>query len=150
MSKPSARVRAALARAKPYEDAAAALIASSGCTIRRYRPTLSGVAYTDSTDWGIEVPAPRGPVAFAIFAHEVAHQVFHRGSGARQRWLEEVEAWEFALGCFAEFELRGVEVARRRGRKSLRRRFWTTCRRAKPETVERIVARYPRWVWEET
>jgi hypothetical protein len=137
-----------VSRAEAYERAAAALLASSGCTVRRYRTKTTGTAYTTSDDWGIEVPRPRGPVSFAVFAHEVAHQLLHR-SNSKPRWLEEIEAWEFALDCFPRFELSGVERARRDAARSLRYAFLKAGRRAKPETVATMVERFPRWVWNE-
>lgn len=137
------------ARAEQYERAAAALIASSGCTVRRYRARTTGVAYTNAVDWGIEVPRPRGPVSFGVFAHEVAHQVLHRDHD-RQRWLEEVEAWEFALACFERFELPGVERARATAARGIRYAFAKAGRRhPTPATVRRMVERIPAWVWKD-
>lgn len=85
-----------LDRENRYVAAAAELLASSGCTIRSWRSSLTGVAYTRSTEWAIEVPMPTTARAFGVFAHEVGHQVLHRGNSA-PRWLEEVQAWEYAL-----------------------------------------------------
>ena len=93
-----------------YQLAALALLDESGCTVRAWRKRATGVAYTRSADWGIEVPTPTTARRFGVFAHEVGHQVLHRDSH-RQRWLEEVEAWEYALEQFDRFDLDGREHA---------------------------------------
>jgi hypothetical protein len=93
-----------------FEEAGAALLAETGCTVRKWRTKTTGVAYTNADDWGIEAPRPRGALSFATFAHEVAHQVLHRRN-SKPRWLEEIEAWEWALAQFDRFDLPGVLVA---------------------------------------
>lgn len=133
-------------RANVYSDAADVLIAESGCTIRCYRTKISGIAYTESKDWGIEVPAPRGPVSFGVFAHEVAHQCLHRHNST-PRWLEEAEAWEWALEQFDRFDLPGAEKARERAGRSLRYAAHKATKRCTPETAQRILERMPWWVW---
>ena len=94
----------------PYEEAARVLLAESGCNVRKWRTSNTGTAYTRSDDWGIETPRPRGQASFAVLAHEVGHQLLHRFNG-KQRWLEEVEAWEYALRQFDRFGLAGREQA---------------------------------------
>jgi hypothetical protein len=112
-----------------YTEAAYVLLAESGCTVRRWRPTLSGIAKTSAADWGIEAPEPTTATRFGIFAHEVAHQVLHRASAA-PRWLEEIQAWEWSLDQFRRFDLAGVDAVQARAvdwsiphafRKALRR-----------------------------
>jgi hypothetical protein len=93
-----------------YEEAARVLLAESGCNVRKWRTKNTGTAYTSSNDWGIETPRPRGQASFAVLAHEVGHQLLHRHNG-KQRWLEEVEAWEYALGQFDRFGLPGSDRA---------------------------------------
>ena len=127
----------------PYEMAGAALIASSGCNVRKYRTSPTGTAYTQDDDWGIEVPRPRGPISFGVFAHEVGHQLMHR-SNSKPRWVEEVEAEEFALLAFARFSLDGSEKYERRAAEHLSYSFWKAVRRS-----ERLLAvipeAYPEW-----
>lgn len=93
-----------------YEEAARVLLQESGCTVRKWRKSNTGTAYTASDDWGIETPRPRGQASFAVLAHEVGHQLLHRRN-SKQRWLEEVEAWEYALAQFDRFGLAGREKA---------------------------------------
>lgn len=134
-----------MSRSAPYERAADELLRESGCVVRRWRSSTTGVAFTREEDWGIEAPEPRGPVSFATFAHEIAHQVLHRRNSA-PRWLEEIEAWEYALAQFERFELRGVERARADAVKCLLYAARKASRRCSPETARRILDRYG-WVW---
>lgn len=96
--------------AAQYEAAARVLLTESGCNVRRWRTVNTGTAYTSADDWGIETPRPRGQASFAVLAHEVGHQLLHRHN-SKQRWLEEVEAWEYALEQFGRFKLPGRERA---------------------------------------
>jgi hypothetical protein len=137
-----------VSRAEPYERAAAVLLRESGCTVRGYRSRNTGRAFTRADDWGIEVPRPRGPVSFAVFAHEVGHQLLHRGNGKTGRWLEEVEAWEYALAQFDRFALPGVERARVDAAVSLRYAAAKSLRgRLSSATARAILDRMPEWVW---
>jgi hypothetical protein len=129
-----------------FEQAAARLLAESGCTVRRWRSGNSGAAWTEDADWGIEVPEPRGPVSFGTFAHEVGHQMLHR-NGSAARWLEEIEAWEYALAQFDRFELPGRERTQADAAKCLRYAAAKAERRCAPSTAQRILDRMPAWVW---
>jgi hypothetical protein len=93
---------------EPFLSAAAALLRESGCVVRRWRTSTTGVAYTQAEDWGICAPQPRGPASFGVFAHEVGHQMLHR-EGTRPRWEEEVEAAQYALDQFPRFGLPGAD-----------------------------------------
>ncbi len=126
-----------------YEIAAAVLIKESGCTVRRYRKKNTGVAYTHDDDWGIEVPKPRGPISFGTFAHEVAHQLLHRRNPA-PRWVEEVEAEQFALDSFDRFGLGGRDLYEQVAAKHLAYSFAKAVRRSK-RLVTVIPEKYPEW-----
>jgi hypothetical protein len=130
----------------PYEEAAAVLLKESGCTVRKWRQNTTGKAYTRSADWGIEAPRPRGPISFATLAHEVGHQMFHRFNST-PRWLEELEAWEYALEQFDRFELAGKDKAQEDAAKCLLWAAEKANKRASPETAQKILDRYPAWVW---
>lgn len=88
-----------------WQQAVDQLIKESGVTVRRWRNSNSGVAYTGADDWGVEIPVPKGPVTFCTAAHEIGHQIKHRRNGKTPRWVEEVEAWEYALEQMERFEL---------------------------------------------
>jgi hypothetical protein len=134
------------ATALPYERAGQALLDESGCVVRTYRTSMNGRAFTRSDDWGIEVPHPHGPISFGVFAHEVGHQMLHR-HGSRPRWLEELEAWEYALFQFPRFGLAGHDRARDSAAKSLVYAAVKANRRGNAETAQRILDRFPVWVW---
>jgi hypothetical protein len=131
-------------KSNPYQDAAAVLLRETGCTVRKWRQNTTGTAYTKSDDWGIESPRPRGPVSFAVFAHEVGHQVKHRYNSA-PRWLEEIEAWEYALEQFDRFELAGRDNAQARGARSLRYAAHKASLRCSAKTALLILNRMPDW-----
>lgn len=128
-----------------YQDAADTLLRETGCTVRKWRKNNTGTAYTKSEDWGIEAPMPRGPISFATFAHEVGHQDLHRFNSA-PRWLEEVEAWEYALAQFERFGLDGIDKARADAARSIVWACVKASKRCSPASASRILARCPDWV----
>jgi hypothetical protein len=129
-----------------YVNAGNQLVKESGVNVRKWRNNTTGVAYTKADDWGIESPRPVGPVSFGVFAHEVGHQMLHRHN-SKPRWLEEIEAWEYALEQFDRFELPGKDKCKEDARKSLLYAAKKAERRASPETAQRILDRYG-WVWD--
>jgi hypothetical protein len=137
---------------EPYLSAAETLLRESGCTVTRWRSTSSGAADIYSDAWEIEVPEPRGPVSYAIFAHEVGHQMLHRRPRAKKRrWVEELEAWEFALDTFERFSLPGIEAARADAAKSMSWACSKGLRRARTRGDERnlaaeMIAGLPPWM----
>ena len=128
------------------------LIKESGVTVRRWRNSNSGVAYCQSADWGIEIPVPKGPVTFCVGAHEIGHQLKHRKNGKTPRWVEEVEAWEYALAQLDRFELPDkAERAMKHVVGHLDYAFGKALRRG--VTLETINSRFPEWIeriWQAT
>lgn len=137
---------------EPYLSAAATLLRESGCTVTVWRTTSSGVADIRSADWLIEVPEPRGPVSYATFAHEVGHQMLHRYPRSRKRrWLEELEAWEFALDTFVRFDLPGIDAARADAARCMSWACSKGLRRTRDRGAARclaaeMIARVPEWM----
>jgi len=139
--------RRTMAGWEPFLGAAAALLVESGCTVRNWRSSpRSGAAYTRSLDWGIEVPEPRGPISYCTFAHEIGHQMLHR-SNSTPRWVEEVEAFEYALATFDRFDLPGRGRAQADASRALVTTARKTLRRAKaPGSMWlRMHGRWPLW-----
>lgn len=124
-----------------YEDAAAALLRESGCTVRKWRKNNTGTAYTKARDWGIECPRPTTARRFGVLAHEVGHQLMHR-QGQKPRWVEEVEAEVFALEQFLRFGLPGIETYQHVAVRHLRYTFAKATRRS-PRLHAVIYARFP-------
>lgn len=134
---PRSRPRAALpARARPRATATGAtaqdrydaivkeLLVAHGIRVRKWRSSMSGVAWITTYRDGsavrcLESPRPKSPMSLAIFLHEVGHHVI--GLGAyKPRCLEEYHAWMYAV---TEMERRGVPVTdrvKRRMDRSLR------------------------------
>lgn len=137
----------------PYLSAAIELLTESGCAVKKWRKSNTGVAYTRSPDWEIEVPEPRGPSSYSTLAHEIGHQELHRpdrGGGRALRWVEEVEAEEWALATFDRFELPGIEQARDHVAKHLaavaRRTLARTCKAdGRDALAAEMAARFPAW-----
>jgi hypothetical protein len=95
-----------------------------GVRVHRWRPTMSGCAWTaDYADgshvrW-IESPYPRSPVSLAIFLHEVGHHAI--GFSPREERIdEELRAWEWAMRTMAEFGVTVDERVRSRFERSMR------------------------------
>jgi hypothetical protein len=93
---------------QPYLNAARTLIREHRCTVCAISPNASGWAYARRR--AIEVPHPRGPRTFVALAHEVGHQALHRrglqpGHRRPQRWVEEMEAYVFAIEACERFSL---------------------------------------------
>jgi len=81
-----------------YEIAGNQLLGRYDVTVKSVRQNMSGIAYLE--DRVISAPAPKSPLSFAIFAHEVGHIA---NGHCKPRWLEELRAWQFSLTCFKEF-----------------------------------------------
>lgn len=90
---------------EPWHTAAQLLLDESGCIVSKWRVPSTGCAYTTSPDWLIEAPQPTSALRFAVLAHEVGHQWLHRSRGTR--WIEETEAWAYAL---LQFHRLGLEL----------------------------------------
>lgn len=100
-----------------------AALAEHGVRVRRWRSSMTGIAwqvtYRDGTvSRLIEAPRPRGPMSAAVFLHEVGHHAigFNR---YRPRCLEEYHAWAWSLAAMERHGLNVTEAVRRRMHESL-------------------------------
>ena len=121
-----------------YEQITKEMLAKYGVRVRKWRSSMSGVAwqvtYRDGTvSKLLESPKPKGPMSAAIFLHEIGHHAI--GFGAyKPRCLEEYYAWKFAIDTMHELGLNvtdrvhermhdslnyALEKARRRGLKKI-------------------------------
>ena len=107
-----------------YDAVARELLATHQIRVRKWRTSMSGIAWYVTYRDGrvqrlIEAPKPKGPMSVAVFLHEVGHHAI--GFDVyKPRCLEEYHAWRFAL---AEMERRGLNITdavRRRVDRSLR------------------------------
>lgn len=106
-----------------YERMAKQMLTEHGIRVRKWRTSMSGVAwqvaYHDgSTSRLIESPRPKGPVSASIFLHEVGHHVIGFGR-YKPRCLEEYHAWMYALEQMEKHELNITEPVTRRVHESL-------------------------------
>lgn len=97
-----------------YNQLVAEMKAQYGISIRKWRSSMSGVAYELHYNNGdvrrmISAPRPRSPVSACIFMHEVGHHAvgFRK---FRPRCLEEYHVWQWA---FEQMRKRAIPVDRR-------------------------------------
>ncbi|HVZ94574.1 MAG TPA: hypothetical protein VG797_08690 [Phycisphaerales bacterium] len=106
-----------------YNAVARDLLAQYGIKVRRWRTSMSGVAwevrYRDgSRARFIESPRPKGPMSVAVFLHEIGHHAI--GFNVyRPRCLEEYHAWAWALAAMERYGLNITNSVRRRMHRSL-------------------------------
>lgn len=126
--------------AERYERVTREMLATHGVRVRKWRSSMSGVAwqvvYRDgSMSRLIESPRPRGPMSAAIFLHEIGHHAI--GFGVyKPRCLEEYHAWVFALEQMRAHGLNVTEAVEKRMRESLQYAVWKARRRG----IKRIPA----------
>lgn len=107
-----------------YEAVTRDMLKRHGVRVRKWRSSMSGVAwqvtYRDGTvSRLIESPRPKGPMSAAIFLHEIGHHAI--GFGVyRPRCLEEYHAWTFAIETMEAEGLNVTERVHARMRDSLR------------------------------
>lgn len=94
-----------------YDAMTRRLLAEHGVRVRKWRTSMSGVAWTVTYRDGrvvrlIEAPMPKGPMSAAVFLHEIGHHAI--GFDVyKPRCLEEHYAWAWAL---AAMEREGVAI----------------------------------------
>jgi len=109
--------------AAKYDAMMRELLTLHGVRVRKWRTSMSGVAwcvrYRDGRSVRlIEAPRPVGPMSAAVFCHEIGHHAIGF-EVYKPRCLEEYHAWAWAI---AEMERRGLNVTdkvRERMHKSL-------------------------------
>ncbi|MFG0258067.1 MAG: hypothetical protein ACF8GE_09220 [Phycisphaerales bacterium JB043] len=106
-----------------YRDLTRLMLDTHGVRVRKWRSSMSGVAwevhYRDGTvSRLIEAPQPRGPMSCAVFLHEIGHHAigFKR---YRPRCLEEYHAWMWALDTMEAHSMNITPSVRRRVHESL-------------------------------
>lgn len=134
-----------------YEAMTREMLARYGVRVRKWRTSMSGIAWYVTYRDGhvqrlIEAPKPRGPMSAAIFLHEIGHHAigFHV---YKPRCLEEYHAWQFALREMERLGLNITESVRRRVHRSLRYAVAKAQRRGIrriPAELEPYLAPFPR------
>lgn len=106
-----------------YDAVTRDMLARYGVKVRRWRSSMSGIAwelrYRDgSRKRLIEAPRPKGPMSVAVFLHEIGHHAIGFNT-YKPRCLEEYHAWVFALDQMEKLGLNITESVRRRMHDSL-------------------------------
>lgn len=106
-----------------YDRVIAEMVVRYGVKVRRWRKSMSGVAYEIEYRDGtrkrlIESPRPRSPLSMAIFLHEIGHHAIGLGK-YKPRCLEEYHAWMFSLRAMEENGLEVTDKVRERVKRSL-------------------------------
>jgi hypothetical protein len=101
-----------------YDRVTREMLATYGIRVRKWRTSMSGVAWTVTYTDGsisrlIESPKPKGPMSAAIFLHEVGHHAIGIGA-VKPRCLEELRAWEFSLAAMQREGLNVTPAVRKR------------------------------------
>ena len=128
-SRPAAQTttRQEAKRASPmrdrYEEITRRKLAEYGVRVRKWRTSMSGVAWQVTYEDGrvtrlIEAPRPRGPMSCAVFLHEIGHHAIGFKT-YKPRCLEEYHAWKYALETMEAEGLNVTEAVRRRMAESL-------------------------------
>jgi hypothetical protein len=110
----SARTRRDGPMARRYEQMTRELMAMHNVRVRKWRSSMSGVAwqieYRDGTISSlIEAPRPKGPMSAAVFCHEIGHHAIGL-SRYSPRCLEEYHAWMWSLEAMRKY---GIPITQR-------------------------------------
>lgn len=110
--------------AERYESLTREMLRTHGVRVRKWRTSMSGVAwqvlYRDGTvSRLIEAPRPRGPMSCAIFLHEIGHHAIGFKTH-RLRCVEEYYAWKFAINTMEQRGLNVTDSVRKRMHDSMR------------------------------
>jgi hypothetical protein len=137
---PSASNTAKETAEERYERVARAMLSKYGIKVRKWRKSMSGVAYELKYRDGtvkrfIEAPRPRGPMSAAVFLHEIGHHAI--GFNVyKPRCLEEYHAWAWSLRAMEEHGLNVTEQVRRRMHDSL----WYAVSKAQRRGIKELPA----------
>ena len=106
-----------------YEQITKEMLAKHGVRVRKWRSSMSGVAwqvtYRDGTvSRLLESPKPKGPMSAAIFLHEIGHHAIGFNT-YKPRCLEEYYAWKFSIDTMHELGLNVTDRVHERMHDSL-------------------------------
>jgi len=106
-----------------YEQITKQMLAQYGVRVRKWRSSMSGVAWQVTYQDGtvsrlLESPKPKGPMSAAIFLHEIGHHAIGFGT-YKPRCLEEYYAWKFSIDAMHELDLNVTDRVHERMHDSL-------------------------------
>lgn len=123
-----------------YEVVTRLMLRTYGIRVRKWRTSMSGVAWCLTYRDGsikrlIEAPRPRGPMSAAIFLHEIGHHAI--GFNVyKPRCLEEYHAWRWSLEAMQTHGLNITDQVRWRMHASL----WYAVAKAKRRGIKSVPA----------
>jgi hypothetical protein len=120
IAKPTSQARSMQDR---YDEMVRTMLDRYGVRVRKWRSSMSGVAWELAYADGrrvklLESPKPKGPMSAAIFLHEIGHHAIGLGV-YRPRCLEEFHAWDFAIRTMQDLDLNISDAVHRRMHASL-------------------------------
>ncbi len=106
-----------------YEQVTREMLAQYAVRVRKWRSSMSGVAWQVTYQDGtisrlIESPRPKGPMSAAVFLHEIGHHAIGFGT-YKPRCLEEFYAWKFSIDTMHELGLNVTDRVHERMHDSL-------------------------------
>ena len=130
-----------------YEQITKQMLAEHGVRVRKWRSSMSGVAwqvtYKDGTmSKLIESPKPKGPMSAAVFLHEIGHHAIGFGT-YKPRCLEEYYAWKFSIENMEELGLNVTDRVHQRMHDSLEYAVSKALRRGLKKLPEELVPYLP-------
>ena len=133
-----------------YEQITKQMLAEHGVRVRKWRTSMSGVAWQVTYKDGsvsklIESPKPKGPMSAAVFLHEIGHHAIGFGT-YKPRCLEEYYAWKFSIEKMEELGLNVTDRVHQRMHESLEYAVAKALRRGLKRVPEELLPYLPKGV----
>ncbi len=130
-----------------YEEITRQMLKEQGVRVRKWRSSMSGVAWQVTYQDGtmsklIESPKPKGPMSAAVFLHEIGHHAIGFGT-YKPRCLEEYYAWKYSIEKMEELGLNVTDRVHARMRDSLEYAVAKALRRGLKRVPEELVPYIP-------
>jgi len=124
-----------------YSDLVKCLLSIYELNVTKINKGMYGCVYRNNHN--IEIPNPKTEKSFAICLHEIGHKVLKHNKG-KKRFIEEFEAWNYALNVFRILEIPIKNNVRNRYKKSIRYSISKAVRRGLnpkkiPSEIKRLI-----------
>ena len=86
-----------------YKELVKCLLSIYNLNVIKINDSMRGSAYRDNNN--IEIPNPKTDKSLSICLHEVGHKVLNHKRNGKKRFIEEFEAWNYALNIFRVLEI---------------------------------------------
>ena len=142
-TQPRAKKAAATGMQLRYEQITRQMLSEYGVRVRKWRSSMSGVAWQITYQDGsisklIESPKPKGPMSAAVFLHEIGHHAIGFGT-YKPRCLEEYYAWKFSIDKMHELNLNVTDRVHKRMHDSLNYALEKAARRGLKRVPQELV-----------